>query len=1226
MSYTKIVVHTLAGSKNYILVGNVPKHIRAALKDKNAAILKEYYGTSYKEIIGGADDSMDDLEELLGLGPGPKKAAKPITAATMTLSDLETEYIYDIVLQDDTCMDLKAKIALISGIPVYCQHVYWLRGQEYNTTYSLLIDGAVTVPDIRAMTGTMAESFIDPLMYESKNYITVRARDTFILATESVYHVHDMRSYNSIIMVSEQELVYYGFVLKYWPMVTLAVFNLYISNVNALSASYPLLDPDPVETARVASFERNIKFPTGKSELTECIFNATIRVATSNTSVNIRNVFDGLVTCADMPEIHAYLTYNRSRYFIKKYHLNSTRFPSVINLRDAIVCMLKLADGPPIYVTVHDNGSYLVKCRWGEESEVTFKNIISILQGPVNTLISRVNELNAPRLALLPLNARTAIYKNMDAALFWKRVINERAFAACIGLLDSLIAARVLQKKETTEDGFFYLFRKGIIRYDTEQINKIIIISSHITLDNQYEYLTSSNILTKWNQLYSGKVMKITHRTVDIRFDINDVYEEEFEVFKKYMDVFVKLIESSPSVTIGFKQPEGMRKLKKLKEEDPVLYNFKKMGSSKGYSKFCQKPRQPVAYNEAEYKALGSPKNVTKYWNFTTKSPMYYGCPAKKYPTLGFVGYDKHPQHFCAPCCNKLTTNTNNKRQQIRDSCMKTHQYTKHHESLKHVVKYGKSLYAGKMSYIHPVLAKTLKTDSLRLVGVAQLSAYDINIIPAITTALGITIEEYIAAVTAYLRPENIDHVLGGSLPRNIVDIIGDAIAGAAKGLVLHSTLQWAEMFVDLTLKIYHTRVFVITGQPNIYTNAFSDRVTNNILITKVEKFYYPVTTEDKQMIFTTEGFINILYQICAQPRTDEISLKDVVRVCEAHQWAIAYSVMNKGNKCYAVIIEVAPGDYAYISIDYILETSFKILGDPMELFPGLKLSTLRKVLNLLGITPTDILYAGKEFIGLRDSTGKHHYAAIPDSLADYDTILPARDVKYNYLAVNSAIVTRAAPHNRLANYGNALYDVLEYRLFLLEFITYVERTTNTEVRAKVREMYNADDFKVHLSKYTKELMTILKDFPEDRAIVQKMFYSHLLGENTIEQIDERFSNIRFTFDNTLMQSLQSLSHGELVNRLRQLAGEFATAGDPTAPLEFPNVYTQCGVDASLQYCRGNKLIVKHLDQCIDILAADVKNELKMQYSMHYVRNNNILEYLTFKNTSDIIEIYELVL
>ncbi len=1215
-SYTKVIVHTLAGPKNYVFVGNVPKHVRTAITEGNANVLREYYGSTYKEIIG-ADEDFGDLEELLGMAPAKRQTVAP---PTLTLSNLATEYIYDVIIRDDSMMDLKAKVAMVTGIPVYCQHMYWMLGEQYMTTYDLLVDNAVTLPDIRGVANDQT-TYIDQHMYQARDYINIKAKDTFIMATEQVYHVHDLRSYNHIIMAQEQELIYFGFVLKYWPMVTQTVFNLYISNYHAIRTSYPLLDPDPVETARVANYELKLSLKGGaKPELTEGIFSANIRVTTNNTQVNIRNVFDGLHTSPEMPEVHAYLKYENTRYFIKKYYSDTTRFPSVIGLNNGLVCMLSGAS--PIFVTIREEGFYEVSCKWVGEAEVTFKNIISILSGPVNALIAQVNRLNAPRLNLNELTTKTAQYRNMDAALFWKRVMNEKAFVACIGLLDVYISAHVMQKKETTEDGFFYMFRKGITRYDTAKINSIMLVSSHMILDNQYEYMTSSSVLTKWNQLYSGKITKMSHRTVDIRFDIYGVYEEEFEIFKKYMESYVRLVEASPEVAAGLKQSETVRKLKKLKEEDPVLYSLKKMGSSKGYSKICQKPRQPTAYNEAEYKALGSPKNCVKYWNFTTKSPMYYTCPSKKHPVLGFVGYDKHPQNFCAPCCNKRTTTNDTKRQQIKDSCMTTHKYVQHHESLRHVIKYGKTLYPGKMSYIHPVAAKTLKCDDLRLLGVAQLSAYDINIASAIVAALGITLAAYIDAVCEYLRPENIDHVLNGSLPKDITRIIRDAISGAEQGIVLHSSLQWAEMFIDITLKVYHVRVFVVTATPAVYTNAPGDRVTKNIIIGKIDKFYYPMTLERKQMIFETEEFVNTLYQICSQERSSELTLKHVMAVAKSHQWEIEAALVNRRNQCYAVIVKIGP-DKAYISVDYVIETSIKHLEDPTAICNEVKLSTISGALGALQVEIQALLFAGPQFMGVRDSSGKHHYARIHDLP---DSTLPHVDIKYDYLQINKAIISREPPSDvtRLSNYGAALYTTLEYRLFLLEFITYMESTVNTELRSKIKAIYLSSDFKINIGNYAKQLNVLLDNYNDDRNSLQKMFYSYLLGELTVEQLTGKIDNIRFTFDNTLMKQLQQLSNDALKSRLRELAESFAVTGEVTGEITFPNVYTQCNTTPGQVYCKGNKLVVTHLDDCINNLAADVKNELKMQYSIAYVRNHNILEYLTFRETGEVIEIYEL--
>ena len=96
---------------------------------------------------------------------------------------------------------------------------------------------------------------------------------------------------------------------------------------------------------------------------------------------------------------------------------------------------------------------------------------------------------------------------------------------------------------------------------------------------------------------------------------------------------------SRPQESVGMTKEDIERKHKKplsnLKEQDPHLYNFKKIYNADiVYSKLCQKPYQPILLTQNQYNILpsGDKKKITKYWNFTTSTDAYYQCPNPEFP------------------------------------------------------------------------------------------------------------------------------------------------------------------------------------------------------------------------------------------------------------------------------------------------------------------------------------------------------------------------------------------------------------------------------------------------------------------------------------------------------------------------------------------------------------------------------------------------------------------
>ena len=120
-------------------------------------------------------------------------------------------------------------------------------------------------------------------------------------------------------------------------------------------------------------------------------------------------------------------------------------------------------------------------------------------------------------------------------------------------------------------------------------------------------------------------------------------------------------------------------------------------------------------------------KNLTKFINYTTKSPVYYGCP-DKFPHLSFrVGI--HPKNYCLPCCDLGASTKTSKKHRANLLCLKdqTVDISKLSDiKVKipvHIFKYGKSIDAGRMSHVPKVVNELLSAYSSKIyiIGICYL-------------------------------------------------------------------------------------------------------------------------------------------------------------------------------------------------------------------------------------------------------------------------------------------------------------------------------------------------------------------------------------------------------------------------------------------------------------------------------------------------------------------------
>lgn len=730
-------------------------------------------------------------------------------------------FLSESVFPEDKVSEFKEKIFLASGVHPYKQHIYFmLRNNAIPLRYKISIEGKTSSIDLsnafKQGKKTIMGVPVDRAVYESRDAIKVEAYDQFFTLADiydkyatNVFYMYNIDTFLNRQIIDELkgdnyqlELMYYSFVMEYWPMMTLDVFKVYLFNSKEMGEIYPDLAPSKntlqdlysaqteilynkyklLEDAN-AGYRKNPKFRDynpefvtksgiGKS-LTVSIKNATLAVEkerqyvktqfglsiSSRIQIDVRNLFDKMRITDDIPLIKVKLLRGKSPFVLTKtkdphivsgenisaifeqvkYQLQMPYWNTIlfaVRAKDSRGKPIPAAAGISKYIIIllFDNGKYQIKSTWSEDEQMDFKKINDILQQTTSPFIDTVNNLGRLIFAssdrLSKISQSNSEFSELSMSLFWKKTLSTGQYKKVLDELEEDFHSGIIKSKESDAGLNEYLYFKGVTGYDISQIEK------YISLQNYYAYLSDANVKQKWATLFDqGRVMSFTHRTSDVKIEIQNIRETEFKYFYQYIISFLfksdKVMPETSSSTNSFTKGAKINTLKLLKSKDPDAFVFKKFGSDVVYSRICQKDHQPIPFSADEINMLSSEERerAVKFINYTTNKDIYYLCRKGKYPYLSFIT-GQHPKNYCLPCCKKTPAYSSsfdnnpkskkineseieeaNKKERIYKSCMEKHEYVEQDEesgASRYVMNYGKDIYVGRIGKLPDAIQQYL--------------------------------------------------------------------------------------------------------------------------------------------------------------------------------------------------------------------------------------------------------------------------------------------------------------------------------------------------------------------------------------------------------------------------------------------------------------------------------------------------------------------------------------
>ncbi len=1359
---------------------------------------------------GGGDEEVDysDIEALLNEADdadathrtpsGTTKRIAPSADMSVDFAGPGIVYVPDIhVFPEDKFSELKDKIYLVTGIPSYRQHMFYIEHNIPRAIYKIDAEGIYNV-DIRHLEDFKHTAIhgipIDKLLYELRETIKVEAMDTFkilgnTLPLDHVVYIVDIAQFTTRLRTQlleiindtyQFELFYFGFIVKYWPQLTQECFYDYMLSEGELQHKYPDLARNKAVLSNIYKAEKDIintNYRTiakaistygseGDRGVPIAVTQMIASVVNKGITLNIRNIFDGLRATRCVPEIHAYVENAGRKYMLRKRHIrNETdiQFPAGNLMKNGITIAISLRKADQdsfhhkramstleneqsryMFLNIWANGKYYIKTIWNEEDDLGFDEIIKIMRKFTDPIITAVNAMHKyvflTGQQLESVSRQNISYQSLNICVFWKKVMLESTFKIVKSLWDTYMRGRITGQRNVHQfDRYEFLFRKGMHEFDTTAIDRIVTASNNITLTNHYSHLSNNTIKQKWDQNYDGRIVRMGHRTTDIRFEVVDIRENEFQIFYHYILAFIYRASNDQRVRESFhavKSYENVKKLKKLREQDPELFNLRKYGSDKVYSKLCQNQRQPLIYTADEMKNMTKEQvgHLTRYWNFTLNKPAYYGCPTSKYPHLSFM-VGMHPKHYCLPCCNKKARDEDeNKKARINQVCLQKHQYGPTHEaltvhSLRHIMAYGKDIDIGRLSKLPHSMSKGLLFDTLPecqgyyLYGVAQHfpGVEHVGVLYAMAAAMNTTVSHIIGRLTDELRKENMrglfDILLNGVLIEYFRDI--DSLITTMDELFIKLKVfsrdiqvfkQWPELFIELHHVLFHTSIVTFiddkgdgTSVDMFVTNSVHDNITTlmksnqgnstngggqYIYMMKKRNQYYPIFAMDLNKYFrvfevakrtytTEDNIVRLTFDMISYgTRNEAISIGKsidlaliVAFIRDKDEYTLTLKFINRQNLCYAVLITPHGEDnHIYMPVDYSVYMSDDGVELDFEAFDRgkyrLPRASLMKFIGALNayiknnhavgdaqdglytyrlITFTQYLALGNSpdvkptIIGMEAaSTDATHYNNPTGGLVFYcsdilesTSDMPVHVVAHSYTEVNKKIIERTPPASdpRAMRISESLYNNYIYQLFVIEFVNYLNNEVNTDIRTRIINLIKATDFEKDLQEFRNNLTDILVDYPADYHTIQNQlvgfYFAHFNKPMLIADIESR----KYEFDRVTMMALKRLSRPDLLAQLKLTAAKFCVQQDfDSTNIRFPNVYLPCvdmGDDAA--HCSKGKLIVNRpIDEFVDILAADLTDNLKSKYLLGSFMDITI-DWLQFtKRPTEIISIYRL--
>jgi hypothetical protein len=1220
--------------------------------------------TKHPKTGGGDYDgfSLDDLKEALDEeSSNIVRTRRSYVQAKRVEYDRKIITITDVdILDEDSMSNFKDKIYSATTIPPYRQHLWYeLDGEIVSPCYILTRRGVmenINIRDIVKMNAYIMRIPVCSQWYSDRAeiYIHDRERSTIVgnICSSAKWYVVDI---NDFFVASREQfaaaidndahmrdMVYYSFIMRFWPSIPKATFYPFVKNEKAMLEEYPQLgSPRAALTSTLKSETRISNYPIDPN-LAPAIFISESDIQPINSTqssgelVNITNLFDALSTDPKMSYIKARV-FNNNRLTILTKQFKGGARPHVQSAVDVMSIMIYMT-WPSIGTTqlhITNMGTYHVKTVWRENIHAKIGTIYHHTINLINPIIKKINRLGEGivrrSLDLLDVNNLDIISSTLVINI--ARQINSAEFIELKKTLKKYHEANIINLGMSDSNNINFHFIKGMTHFDEARF--AAISNTH----NSYDRHISHMVGMKWDGIHiKQKQTNINMRTVDVRIRATNLKGSEYGTFIKYMFILFSNLPHTKTKTTSHTD-----KVAYLKESDPLLFDLRRVYNHPlAYSQICQKPNQPRLVPRGKK----PPSNAVKYWNFTAKEAAYYVCPHAKYPNLYFKT-GVHPNDYCLPCCKKAAPNQGTKLGDIYHRCLKDRSYIHKKKEFKYsryIVSYGKKLYPARLSKL-PVDSLShlfyqqyskdgapLDDECVPDVGYYLYGAETPTMAGAIQNALQDS--DFIAHTMSKISKSNKwSSMLGGSITnhfRTKSDLLADIHSTFELGKALTSFDMWNQLFKDIALAYWNIKVIqfidsggTITLSVETSVKHGSDPISNRhkyLIAVDTGSHVHPIYMVDIKkynsggdiMSRTFEwndkvmGVIGNMMQESIVENATSANINHVIQFTQKTGAHITSIHTNTDDTAYAAIVDGkiympitnSSHDMDVVN-DGIYDRSNSNMADMMIFVTAWNGWADRQPT----IDMKHWLMLGDAIIGFDDGYLNYYFADETKSAALEIAKLPIIIMNCDPHIIQAAIVSMPISASTNKETAISLYNHWKYELFLLEFISVINASTNSKVRTELTKTIRngANINKIH---------TILAEYPTDYELVVKFLdsfssrcsykpiQSKMVGYKprtfNIEAIISMIKTARFDFDNITMIALQKMTHSNLITKLGEMMAPSIKIGTPNTS-EFPHIMSSCRYSRA-DFCTNGKLIMTAPDLKLHIsgLAEFILNTFKM--------------------------------
>jgi hypothetical protein len=1067
--------------------------------------------------------------------------------------NIKNGHVQDLVVyKEDKVIDLKQKIQLIFNLPIYRQYLF-------PTPFEMTIYGKKrenNIADLYSIDTIINDIPIDMYCYNNSNGIVVKAMDYFMrvedllnLGRGYTIKVVDINSiFHDLSNVEYKDHIYYGFVIKYFPMITREVYDDFLVGKNM--SNYDRLNPNNEFLYDVYSGEQSLNDQLSKIKPVK--FTTYVRSAVAQVEGRTRIDLLRLFGEMHIDESIILLSYRtRSGNILTK---TNKKHSQNIRIKKNELIILFTDDNTSFIMRLYPTGYYRIEAKWNN-LELDFSKLTKIFQKSVNPVIHRLNGFGRPifqdYFKLKEINKFNSSISSLLLDIYWR---HGKYFSDIEEELEEMLSTQVFTKTlEKDEDKKYknkYIFNKGVV-YDYFPL-------SEVGFNNDYNYATDIRAYQLWEKKLVGRDILITNRLSDMKIEVDNIKQNEYELLLKYLTLFANRLEKKPK---SLETPKV--RLKKLKEYDPITFDLKQYGTSLLYSKLCQQKFQPIIYSEDEVNNMLEKQKakLIKYHNYTTNEPAWYGCDSKEVPYLHFIT-GKHPKGICLPCCKKTPPDRTKKSKEIYDACLEGRLIEYQEEKVqRYVMTYGKIMEPRRIGSLPTHFIKYFsmiypnKVQSYYMYGVQQSEKQGYGTLPILSFLLNKEVPEIVNDIYNYTKEHNdiFLYSYGSNLSsyfNGVEDFLSNIIEFKQDTLVENAKFNdWNRLFLELAEYIFGVNFIIFNDLRTPGSNDDFDfeiellkpyfNITGKFAIIFHYSVYSPIVSVEPNKFFN-KGVINEkMYEyddpiikvmesmLKVQKEISEVDYTLIRDVVEEKKYEIVHHYINARKMLYAVLINTPEGK-VYFPIE--LEPSNMLTND-VTIPTNLPYSALSSFIDDINVT-IDQKYSGKYrkiemnrlLVRDKDVVGfyfdQNYYF---DSIKVNDITMEATMLSYDPNHVNKSIIEYLKNPTMEDNseYESLFKEVHEYDLFVMEFLDKIDKKINKKVRKQVIDLLN--------NKYYKELSTLVGEDSQD--IIR------LHTDNDEENFTAKFNTQRYGFDAKVLDSYFELGKDKLVHKLVKLMG-----------------------------------------------------------------------------------------